>query len=265
LGNPNQAYSFDGVNDYIELNNSAPVITNSNAFSIIGWAKMNGIGGGSDVQNPLFVQRTDATGAGNAGWAFNLENSTGNIAFGGRGDGGGAAQSVSFPSLGYGSYHHYVGVLEGNEMRIYVDGLEVASAPFVSDGNVDANIDYVFIGKNRYLGFDAGQFNGVIDEVKIYNCALTDAEILEMATLKINELSLENSILVYPNPTTGIVTVDLNSNAIQALRVFEVTGKLITSIKETNTVNLSDYVSGFYYLVIEKKEGTFSTVKLIKE
>lgn len=265
LGNPNQAYSFDGVNDFIELNNSNPVITNSNSFTITTWAKMNGVGGGADIQNTVFVQRTDATGAGNAGWALHLENSTGNISFGGRGDGGGAAQSVSFPAESYGSYHHYVGVLEGNEMRLYVDGIEVASAPFVNDGSLDANIDYVFIGKNRYLGFDAGQFNGVIDYVNIYNCALTDSEILDMATLKISELSLENSILVYPNPTTGMVTVDLNSNSIQTLSVFDVTGKLIVSVNENNSVNLTDYVSGFYYLVIEQKGGIFSTVKLIKE
>ncbi|MEM9820201.1 MAG: hypothetical protein AAF985_03990 [Bacteroidota bacterium] len=42
FGNPESAYLFDGVNDYIKLNEDQAIITSSD-FTITVWVRMNGL------------------------------------------------------------------------------------------------------------------------------------------------------------------------------------------------------------------------------
>jgi len=99
-------------------------------------------------------------------------------------------------------WHHLVGTYDSNggagNMRLYQDSVLVASATFT--GPINTNNNVLNIGRQSNT---AGRFNGVIDEVKIYNRALTSSEVLQhynssnpqldnMDPSSINDLNINN-------------------------------------------------------------------------
>jgi len=86
---------------------------------------------------------------------------------------------ISKRTLGDGQWHHVAGTYDGQVMRVYVDGVEdnqkTANPPgLLKKNNWDLCIgnSEVDHGTGEFLGFD-----GLIDEVRIYNRALTADEI----------------------------------------------------------------------------------------
>lgn len=86
----------------------------------------------------------------------------------------------------------------------------------------------------------------------------------------INELS-DVDIKVYPNPTSGIITMDLTSesNKPVVIRITNVSGKVIQEINDivisgshTQKVDLSDYSDGIYTLTIVK-EGSYKSSTIV--
>lgn len=74
---------------------------------------------------------------------------------------------------------------------------------------------------------------------------------------------VENSatISVYPVPATEQVYLSENCKSIQLL---DDNGKLIKTVKNANSLNICDLVSGEYLLIIETKKGSY-TKKIIKD
>jgi hypothetical protein len=73
-------------------------------------------------------------------------------------------------------WHHVAAVYDGKEVRIYVDGKLDASRPW-KDGIAKNNFD-VLIGENaQQMG---RSFDGLIDEVRIYNYALGENDIMAL-------------------------------------------------------------------------------------
>lgn len=75
-----------------------------------------------------------------------------------------------------------------------------------------------------------------------------------------------NNITLYPNPTTGLFTIENIGSKIQNVEVYDVYGKLINSIKvDDNTVSIdaSSFASGVYFTRITTEQGT-TTVRVVK-
>ena len=68
---------------------------------------------------------------------------------------------------------------------------------------------------------------------------------------------------VYPNPTTGVLFV--NGMQPKQASVFDVSGKLIPTKVEGNTIDTQKLPKGNYILKMEDKEGNSSTTKFIKK
>jgi hypothetical protein len=77
-----------------------------------------------------------------------------------------------------GKWHHVAATYDGRMMRVYVDGEEAASLP--RDGAINPSGANLCIGSYA-PGNARAFFQGVLDEVRIYNRALTPAEIREHA------------------------------------------------------------------------------------
>ncbi len=77
------------------------------------------------------------------------------------------------------SWHHYAYVYDGAMVRLYIDGVEIVEggssprSPLVHSGILNNSNDPLYIGSNR--GNDV--FSGYIDEIKIYDKALTPQEL----------------------------------------------------------------------------------------
>jgi hypothetical protein len=72
-----------------------------------------------------------------------------------------------------GTWHHYVGVYDPPYLIVYLDGSEVARRE-VGSLNLDTNNNNVAFGTNMEINT---MFKGTIDEIKIYDRALTAQEI----------------------------------------------------------------------------------------
>jgi concanavalin A-like lectin/glucanase superfamily protein/uncharacterized protein DUF2341 len=162
-GKIGKGIEFDGVNTYVnisKLNNNM-----LDSFTISAWAKMTAYDGATDN---ILVQQRDASGGFQFGYGWGndyyirvLTNS--------------GTKSIVYSYSDYNNWHYYVGVFNGTSVLLYIDGNLVKSDSFSLTSMIDTTADFL-IGRD-YDG--ANQvFDGFIDEVKIYNNALTVEEIL---------------------------------------------------------------------------------------
>lgn len=180
FGNAGGAMKFDGIDDYIELNNNQAIL-DSGAFTVLAYAKILGQGGGVDNTNPIFQQRADGTSAGTSKMVLFGERQNSEMALTLFDEVGASGSVIDYPKVQDTNWHCYAFVNTGNNwMYIYLDGIQVAQGPSAENGFFDVNIDHVTIGTHNYLGQLQGAFNGCIDDVKIYQCALDSAEIAAM-------------------------------------------------------------------------------------
>ncbi len=140
-------------------------------------------------------------------------------------------------------------VHDGTDDIIYLDGVEVNRKPVPTKLNSTAFP--LGMGNNPIEG---GQyFEGSLDEVKIYNKALTSAEILQLyntgTTTSIRDLQNElmNYIhILYPNPTTDELIIKHGFGTSQDLliRIFDQSGRQVGSKR----VAVGDMDSGYITL-----------------
>ena len=79
-----------------------------------------------------------------------------------------------------------------------------------------------------------------------------------------SNLDIQENIKIFPNPTTGLVTINNSENSV--LKIFNVLGDLIDQVNLTNNVDyidLSEFSDGIYYFEIYKDKLIF-TKKIIK-
>ena len=86
----------------------------------------------------------------------------------------------SATSIQTGQWYHLVGTYDGSTARLYVNGAEDGANSFTSTGAANSNA--VHIGaRSDTTGSD--QFDGVIDDVRIYDHALSVDEIARLYRL----------------------------------------------------------------------------------
>jgi chitodextrinase len=152
-------------------------------------------------------------------------------------------------------------VHDGANDIIYVNGQQTNIKPVL--GKLNTTARPLCFGSNPIEG---GQyFIGALDNVKIYNKALTAGEIQQLfntgttATKDLLPNGLKNLVLsVSPNPTADVLTVKHAFNGNQALlvRVFDAAGRQVDDLHfEKNEVpvgqfslNVSNYPNGHYTL-----------------
>jgi hypothetical protein len=162
------ALYFNGINDYVEVpGDTDDSITTD--LTLTAWIKYDNDHRGGIISN-------DVTYLSNKGfdffvWDGKLYIDVGNGIQHGR-------ISYTVPTSGwYSSWHHVAATWDGSNLVLYVDGSYVGS---VSLGGTYSDPDQdIWIGRINTMSYPAYNwpFNGIIDEVKIYSCALDANEI----------------------------------------------------------------------------------------
>jgi hypothetical protein len=90
-------------------------------------------------------------------------------------------------------WYHVAATYDGSQMRIYKNAIEIASRD--KSGNIDTNpIVYTAIG-NQPSGAGSRAFDGIIDDFRIYNRALSISEIQNLMKGTLNTIYLDDSFV----------------------------------------------------------------------
>jgi hypothetical protein len=107
------------------------------------------------------------------------KNAGTNLAFAISKDGYGSEQTLTSAALDTGKWRHVAVVLGAGQSSLYVDGAVVPNTTAISLRPADlATIDYAYLGKSQFS--NDPNFDGQIDEFRVYGRALSAAEIQEL-------------------------------------------------------------------------------------
>ena len=101
-----------------------------------------------------------------------------------------------------------------------------------------------------------------------YNSPITTNETVNtivQSTASLQGVNL-NRLSIYPNPTTGLLTIKNQSNdEVLSVKIYSVSGELVLSITEMNSnqIDLSDFVNGVYFCEIQTSTQ-LHTYKVVK-
>jgi prepilin-type N-terminal cleavage/methylation domain-containing protein len=156
IGKIGKALNFDGADDYIEVTNVKGLSSGNMVHTISAWIKVNRL-----PINRAWILLLGQAGAGSHHW---LINSTGGTQFGVWNGG-----QLS-PVLPIGEWIHIVITFDGTTLKGYTNGFlfDKTSATF-NFTSLPLTLAKAYLGENY--------FNGLIDELRIYNRALSDSEI----------------------------------------------------------------------------------------
>lgn len=161
---------FDGVDDRILLG-PCDITTGVGGLTLSLWAKADFVTG---MDRTLIAKATGPNTADHV-WSIAFVSGSG-LRFRLRGGGNTYAVTIPSSSLFGGQWYHIVGVYDGAEMRLYVNGSLMGSAPASGLIGVSPQAPSS-IGA---LSTGLQPFSGWIDDVRIYDRALSDAEIIDV-------------------------------------------------------------------------------------
>ena len=158
-GRVGQGLRFDGVDDKIT---TASEFLSTNPLTVTAWIKVSGLGGlsaGRIVDNGTFTVRLDSSNR------IAVTNDSSLVAYS-------ANNAFTF-----GTWVFVTAIRNSsNQCTIYING-QISSTADQNCGTVTAGSTNVIIG-NRNSG--GRTFNGVIDDIRIYNKVLTSSDILKI-------------------------------------------------------------------------------------
>ena len=246
-GNINSALQLNSVGTVASLAN-LPIGNASRSISI--WIKMNSY----FFDNFLFSYGSPAA---NQSYGFSLKSNLINYYA--------WANDLSYAtSIPLNTWKHLVVTFDTTTdlASIYLDGVLITSAA-KPDWNT-ANETSFYLGRS-YQG--SNSFNGVVDDLKIYNYALTQTEITNLynynSTLVAQNFNQNNlEVALYPNPVQDILNINVD-NAIKSVEIYNIQGQKVLN-STSNEVDMSSLNSGIYLVKITDENNSIATKKVVK-
>jgi hypothetical protein len=265
----NSAMYFNGINSHVLVPDDS-LLRVLDSFSISLWyyqeARSNPgwtpliskrYSFGSDPYDSYGISRYPNGTGGTDNWSLFVSNgSAGSLK---------SASSIAVPPLN--EWKHVVGTFNRNTISLYIDGvLQNSTSKTDSIGYSDLGLYIGFngVGINEY-------FKGKIDDVRIYGRVITPDEINTLynysppTTFVADQHNMyKNNIILFPNPVSSIVNIKSDQNNKFYVQVFNSLGKMITSISDTNLIDLSMLEKGVYFIACTDEKGNKTTQRVQK-
>jgi hypothetical protein len=168
-GHSGSAVNLDGINDYVNAGNIA-ALNGLTAVTVSAWVK----GSVGSASADAVIVAKDA--------AFALVvglDSLHKAQFGVKSGSAWYGFPASTTNVDDGNFHFLTGVYDGNTLRVYVDGIQQGSQNI---GNLTLNAPSANLEIGSCIGgpdcsASGEMWSGIVDDVRIYNRALSPAEI----------------------------------------------------------------------------------------
>ncbi len=193
--------TMDGVNDYVELSAQAANFTGLTQGTITAWIKT------SDTQGVIFALTDVADSSsysvlGVQGGKLNFVVYENNV---------GLINVASIASINDNAWHHVAVTAGAAGNNLYIDGTlasvsrSVGSAANTEFFSAVTGVDFVGIGEN-VTNIGAGSFlAGLVDDVRVYNRALSGADITQLVGFVAPNISVSR--------TAGLLTTEAGGSA----------------------------------------------------
>ena len=167
-----QAATFDGTDDYVRVPSSASLMPA--AVTVAAWVRLDSL----PAEVRALVFKRNPNNSNNEAYALQI-NADGGLRF--VLANGWQTRLDSSVTLGVGEWHHVAATFSQPDMKVYVDGALVGSANHDCALSHEATAD-VFVAAADHAYYPMGSFlPGVMDEVRIYNRALTAQEVADLS------------------------------------------------------------------------------------
>lgn len=129
----------------------------------------------------------------------------------------------------------------------------VVTRPFNTGDSKDYTFNYALNSLNIIWAF--GPDTNIANEHDRFG-----SKALSFTTLGTEDFNSINTIVVYPNPSSGIFTISKNNSIqISKIKIFDTNAKMVKEINAevfdtNNTINLSELSKGMYFMEISTKE-----------
>jgi hypothetical protein len=250
FGNPNSAYSFDGVDDYLSASND-PVLTLGFGATISLWVKLNDVSANQKLIGKLTTPPLSTDG----GYLIGVENGQVMVETWVLGS---VYYSLTAVSISANQWTHIAVTFQStNYVTLHIDGQAIDSVQ-VSDA-LEANTNDLIIGAAPW---DPSFFktNGVIDDIRLYNRKVNNAELnaiySEVVTgnneLAMNEITITNH--------AGIVQFNAaHQQNISRITVSDVSGRLVLNEPINSSfqqqIDLTTFPKGIYLATVQTNSG----------
>ena len=139
----------------------------------------------------------------------------------------------------------------GNKIEVFANNKSQYRYTLCGEGYLSQNSNYEFVGLGNATNIDyikvTWTHNGLVE-------TFNNVSVNQSITIKENNGILKNSSYnletfnIYPNPSnTGVFKINTNVN-LDKIEVYDATGKLITTIKQSLNIDVSNFKKGFYLL-----------------
>jgi len=160
-GEVGQAFVFDG-SDYVSIPDALSIDALTNAMTVEAWIKVTQFSSQDWIS---IICKGDTS------WQLRRYSTSSTLSF--WTDGLSNPELEGNRNINDGQWHHVAGVYDGTNKYIYVDGTLDVSEP--ATGTIAVNTQPLLLGDNA--GALQRNFDGLVDEVSIYNRALSAQEI----------------------------------------------------------------------------------------
>jgi hypothetical protein len=270
-GIPNTAYHFNGSSDYMQT--PGPTLTPDSALTMCATVRPLGFYSGNCQGNIILMKGPNEITAGlyNIGMsdnAYDVNNCsafdpTHETFYGQLGDNIPSSTPMAYtPYIITGKWYCVIGTWDGINFKMYVDDTLRFTVP--TPNAIGINTAPLTIGHNIHVPFPYW-FNGDIDDIRIYGRVLNVEERLAYCNLTLLSTFttgfLENSFVVFPNPTSGSIFISAKEKIDGVLSLSNLLGEIIYTDKinwssnSTNRIHLPAE-PGIYFMKLQTAEGS---------
>ena len=284
FGNTNSSYSFNGGTNYIEVPHGSTFNFQKNKMTASFWIYTSVTTPTSNVHT--LISKQTSSGANQSGFNIAKENSVTYLLIKNGSSNVQGWSRVSSNSI-LNTWHHLVYVVDSGFLRSYLDGFLIKTdTTTASIGNTTQPMRF---GKPTYAASNL-EFNGSIDDIGIWNRALTQTEISNLYNANLcyqtitvtdtlvinvnrtgyNPVTYSNTLKVYPNPTKDHITIDngdITKMSGYSIKIFNSLGqqKFQSAINQQQfTIDITQWGgNGLYFLNLLDASGNIIDVKKI--
>ena len=291
FGNSNAAYSFNGVNNQINVPSASSISTFTNGQSLSFWVKISAYP--SDNKEHYIIDKKDNCGMPNTMYYQALISnytSVNDVLYRYAQSASVSSQGTNFPftNVPLNQWVHISFATDLTTTKAYINGVRYLT--FVQNSPIGVTTNPLIFGNTNCVGATNAPYSGSLDDIRIYNRALDSTEVLALYnegvcyqnitvtdTLKINHgltgfnpVTFENTIKIYPNPTADHITINYGNYSTMAGYTLTITNMLGQIMFTTPINQQTSYVAlstlggnGVYFVNTINAQGQTVDIKKI--